>query len=68
MSWQRLRALVGWGLLERLHEVNTAILAPGEELKEKTIEKLLAKSDLEIGLEYFLGVAAGKCNYCCAST
>jgi hypothetical protein len=51
MSWKRLRALVGWGLLERLHEVNTAILAPGEELKENrftTIEQRHVKEQ-EIG-------------------
>jgi hypothetical protein len=33
----------------------TAILALAEELKECTIETVLAKSDLELGLEFLLG-------------
>lgn len=39
------------GQLKRLQEVNSAILALADELKEGTIEKILAKSDLELGLE-----------------
>ncbi len=35
----------------QLHEVITAILRLADELKERTIEKVLAKSDVELGLE-----------------
>ncbi len=38
----------------QLHQTITTILALAKELKEKTIEKLMAKSDLEIGLEALL--------------
>jgi hypothetical protein len=41
--------------MKRLHEVITAILALANELKERTIEKILAKSDVELGLEFLLG-------------
>ena len=41
--------------MQRLHEVLTAILALADELKEGTIEKVLAKSDAELGLEFLLG-------------
>jgi hypothetical protein len=37
--------------MKRLREVVTAILALADERKERTIEKVLAKSDVEIGLE-----------------
>lgn len=40
--------------MERLHETISNILALAAELKEKTIEKMLSKSDLEIGLEALL--------------
>ncbi len=33
------------------HGANTAILALANQLKEGTIEKVLGKSDLELGLE-----------------
>jgi hypothetical protein len=38
----------------RLHEVINAILRLAEQLKERTIEKVLAKSDVELGLETLL--------------
>ena len=38
----------------RLKQVTTAILLMGEALKSQTIESLLAKSDLEVGLEELL--------------
>jgi hypothetical protein len=37
-----------------LKQVTTAILLMGEALKSQTIESLLAKSDLEVGLEELL--------------
>ncbi len=42
------------GQMKRLHEVITAILALADELKERTIEKVMAKSDVELGLEFLL--------------
>lgn len=42
------------GQMKRLHEVITAILTLANELKERTIEKVLAKSDVELGLEALL--------------
>ncbi len=38
----------------QLHEVISAILRLAEQLKERTIEKVLAKSDAELGLETLL--------------
>lgn len=38
----------------QLHEVISAILTLAERLKERTIEKVLAKSDVELGLETLL--------------
>jgi len=38
----------------QLHEVISAILRLAEQLKERTIEKVLAKSDVELGLETLL--------------
>jgi len=40
--------------LGRLRAVNAAILALAEELQAGAIERLLAKSDMEIGLEWLL--------------
>lgn len=40
--------------LERLRMVLTNILALANELKEGTIDKILAKSDLELGIEVLL--------------
>lgn len=42
------------GQMKRLHEVITAILALADELKERTIEKVMAKSDFELGVEALL--------------
>jgi signal transduction histidine kinase len=42
------------GQLERLRKVLNAILELAEELKQGTIERVLAKSDLELGLEALL--------------
>ncbi len=49
---QEVERLVGQML--QLHEVITAILRLANELKERTIEKVLAKSDVELGLEMLL--------------
>ena len=38
----------------QLHEVINAILRLAEQLKERTIEKVLAKSDVELGVETLL--------------
>ena len=40
--------------MKRLREVITSILALADELKERTIEKVMAKSDVELGLEFLL--------------
>ena len=40
--------------LERLRKVLSAILALAEELKQGTLERVLATSDLELGLEALL--------------
>lgn len=42
------------GQMLRLHEVITSILRLADELKEGTIEKQLAKSDIELGIEELL--------------
>jgi signal transduction histidine kinase len=42
------------GQLERLRKVLSDILALAEELKQGTIERVLAKSDLELGIEALL--------------
>jgi hypothetical protein len=42
------------GQLERLRAVLSAILELAEEFKQGTIERVLAKSDLELGLEALL--------------
>ena len=38
-----------------LKKVNRKILAIAEEHKDKTIEKVLEKSDAEIGLDFLMG-------------
>ena len=43
--------------MKRLREVITAILALADELKERTIEKVMAKSDVELGIEALLRLA-----------
>jgi len=42
------------GQMLQLHEVISAILRLAEQLKERTIEKVLAKSDVELDLETLL--------------
>jgi len=41
--------------MEELKQVNRKILEIAEEHKNKTIEKVLSKSDAEIGLDFLLG-------------
>ncbi|KPA16068.1 hypothetical protein MHK_003696 [Candidatus Magnetomorum sp. HK-1] len=41
--------------MEELKQVNRKILAIAEEHKDKTIEKVMSKSDAEIGLDFLLG-------------
>jgi len=41
--------------MEELKQVNQKILAIAEEHKSKTIEKVMSKSDAEIGLDFLLG-------------
>ena len=41
--------------MEELKQVNQKILAIAEEYKSKTIEKIMSKSDAEIGLDFLLG-------------
>ena len=48
------------GQLERLRKVLNAILKLAEELKQGTIERVLAKSDLELGLEALLRMTNGR--------
>ena len=48
------------GQLERLRAVLTAILELAEELQQGTIERVLAKSDLELGIEALLRGADGR--------
>jgi signal transduction histidine kinase len=46
--------------LERLRAVLDDILALAKELKQGTIERVLAKSDLELGLEALLHMTNGR--------
>jgi signal transduction histidine kinase len=48
------------GQLERLRKVLNAILELAEELKQGTIERVLAKNDLELGLEALLRMTNGR--------
>lgn len=48
------------GQLERLRAVLSDILALAEELKQSTIERVLAKSDLELGIEALLRMTDGR--------
>ena len=43
------------GCVMKLQEVAESILSLAEELKQGTIESVLGKSDLELGLEFLLG-------------
>ena len=40
--------------MKRLREVITSILPLADEVKERTIEKVMAKSDVELGLEFLM--------------
>ncbi len=44
------------GRMEALHAVVAAILTLADELKGGTIEAVLAKDDMEVGLEALLGL------------
>jgi hypothetical protein len=48
------------GQLVRLRQINSDVLALAEELSKGTIEKQLAKSDVELGLEALLRMANGE--------
>ncbi len=41
--------------MEELKQVNRKILAIAKEHKDKTIEKIMSKSDAELGIEFLLG-------------
>jgi len=43
------------GCVRKLQELAESILSLAEELKQGTIESVLRKSDLELGLEFLLG-------------
>ena len=43
------------GCVSKLHELAESVLALAEELKQGTIERVLCKSDRELGLEFLLG-------------
>ena len=46
--------------MARLRQINSDVLALAEELSKGTIERQLAKSDFELGLEMLLRMANGK--------
>lgn len=46
--------------MARLRQINSDVLALAEELSKGTIEKQLAKSDFELGLEMLLQMATGE--------
>ena len=48
------------GQIERLRKVLSDILALAEELQQGTIERVLAKSDLELGIEALLRGTKGR--------
>ena len=48
------------GQMARLRQINSDVLALAEELSKGTIEKQLAKSDFELGLEMLLRIANGE--------
>jgi len=48
------------GQMTALHKVVGDILALADELGRGTIEKVLAKDDMEVGLEFLLGLARGR--------
>lgn len=48
------------GQMTHLRQINSDVLALAEELSKGTIEKQLAKSDFELGLEVLLRIANGE--------
>jgi hypothetical protein len=48
------------GQMAKLRQINSDVLALAEELSKGTIEKQLAKSDFELGLEALLRMANGE--------
>lgn len=44
----------------RIRQINSDVLALAEELSKGTIERQLAKSDFELGLEMLLRIANGE--------
>ncbi len=46
--------------MARLHEVHDQVLALARELSQGTIEKVMSKSDAELGMEYLLRMMGGK--------
>jgi len=46
--------------MARLHEVHDQILALARELSQGTIEKVMAKSDEQLGLEFLMKMMGGK--------
>lgn len=57
-EWLEIERLTGQ--MTRLHEVIDAILSLADELKLGTIEKVMGKSDEELGLEVLLRMMEGK--------
>jgi len=48
------------GQMAQLRQINSDVLALGEELSKGTLEKQLAKSDVELGLETLMRMANGE--------
>jgi hypothetical protein len=48
------------GQMAQLHQINSDVLALAEELSKGTLEKQLAKSDFELGVETLLRMANGE--------
>ena len=48
------------GQMKRLREVDNQVLALAKELSQGTIEKVMSKSDAELGMEYLLRMMGGK--------
>src|SRR6266536_6388680 len=46
--------------MARLHEVHDQVLALARELSQGTIEKVMAKSDEQLGLEFLMKMMGGK--------
>ncbi len=48
------------GQMKRLREVDNQVLALAKELSQGTIEKVMSKSDAELGLEMLMRMMGGK--------